>query len=111
MDLNPNEQIFWRFLSLTAYNIQVESARIDPDLRRLVGLVNTFSANVAHSTVLEPQDKPPLEPRLKLISTRHQHNIDESKDSDDSDDSDGSDYPDNPDDFCGSDNFDDAEGN
>lgn len=49
MDLDPEQQAFWRFLSLTAYNIHVQSTRAKSDLRRLVVLINTLDANIARS--------------------------------------------------------------
>lgn len=49
MDLNPKQEAFWRFLSLTAYNIHIESTRANSDLRRLVILINTLDANIERS--------------------------------------------------------------
>jgi hypothetical protein len=49
MDLNPKQQAFWRFLSLTVYNIHIESNRANPNLRRLVILINTLDANIGRN--------------------------------------------------------------
>ncbi|KAJ4395021.1 hypothetical protein N0V91_011115 [Didymella pomorum] len=51
MDLDPKQQAFWRFLSLTVYNIHIESAQTHPDLRRLVVLINTLDVNIERSAI------------------------------------------------------------
>jgi hypothetical protein len=72
----PKEQAVWNFLTLTVFNIHTESTQTDPDLRRLVVLINALHANIGRKTHPEPLDNHPEVTLLKFKGSDRQHSPD-----------------------------------
>jgi hypothetical protein len=93
MDQNPKEQAVWNFLTLTVFKIHTESARTDPDLQRLVILINALHANIGRRANSEPPDNHPEVTAPICKGNERQRSSDGRGDFDNTNDCNDCDYP------------------
>jgi hypothetical protein len=92
MDQNPKEQAVWHFLTLTVFKIHTESTQTDPDLRRLVVLINALNANIGRRAKSESLDNHPEVTVPNSKGNDRQHSSDGRGDFDNTDDCNDCDY-------------------